>query len=82
MNIDSRYSIRHAFLLAGSRERAAVTLTRVAGYRRSHREDNDAQLFAQSGTLRIRQLHGLDFSTADSTWLLLAVADINSDLFS
>ena len=37
MNIDSRYSIRHAFLLAGSGERAALTLTRVAGYRRSTR---------------------------------------------
>src|SRR5438552_7281979 len=35
MNIDSRYSIRHAFLLAGSGERAALTLTRVTGYRRS-----------------------------------------------
>jgi hypothetical protein len=39
-------------LLAGSGERAAVTLTRVAGYRRPPGEDNDAQLFAQSRTLR------------------------------
>jgi hypothetical protein len=31
----SRYSIRHASLLAGSGERAASTLTRVTGYRRS-----------------------------------------------
>src|SRR5713226_10658258 len=37
MNIDSRYPIRHKFLLAGSGERAAVTLTRVTGYRRSPR---------------------------------------------
>src|SRR6266850_3964170 len=37
MNIDSRYSVRHHFLLAGSGERAAVTLSRVAGYRRSPR---------------------------------------------
>src|SRR6266404_7320952 len=51
----------------GSGERAAVTLTRVAGYRRSPRgEDTDAQLFAQSRTLRIRHLHGLNFSTVAS----------------
>ena len=37
MNIDSRYPVRHKFLLAGSGERAAVTLTRLAGYRRSPR---------------------------------------------
>src|ERR1700674_734244 len=37
MNIDSRHSVRHHFLLAGSGERAAVTLSRVAGYRRSLR---------------------------------------------
>src|SRR6266567_4078818 len=37
VDIDSRYPVRHKLLLAGSGERAAVTLTRVAGYRRSHR---------------------------------------------
>jgi hypothetical protein len=37
VNIDSRYSVGHHFLLAGRGERAAVTLTRVAGYRRSPR---------------------------------------------
>jgi len=46
--------VRHELLLAGSGERAAITLTRVAGYRRSPGEDNDAQLFAQTRTLRIR----------------------------
>src|SRR5215469_1510908 len=46
---------------------AAATLTRVAGYRRSDRGDNDAQLFAQSRTLRIRQLNGLDLSIVIST---------------
>jgi len=35
MNIDSRYFVGHHFLLAGSGERAAITLTRVTGYRRS-----------------------------------------------
>ena len=54
VDINSRYSVRHKLLLAGSGERAAVTLTRVAGYRRSPREDNDAQLFTQTRTLRIR----------------------------
>src|SRR5258708_23833788 len=38
VNIDSRYPIRHKLLLAGSGERAAVTLTRVAGYRRRSEE--------------------------------------------
>src|SRR2546427_12404018 len=37
MNIDSRYPVRHCLPPGGSGERAAVTLTRVAGYRRSHR---------------------------------------------
>jgi hypothetical protein len=31
VDIDSRYPVRHKLLLAGSGERAAVTLTRVAG---------------------------------------------------
>jgi transposase len=53
--------------LAGSGERAAITLTRVTGYRRSPGEHNDAQLFAQTRTLRIRQTNGLDISIADST---------------
>src|SRR2546422_8195334 len=52
-----------SLLLAGSGERAAITLTRVAGYRRSPGEDNDAQLFAQTRTLRIRQMDGLKIST-------------------
>ena len=52
----------------------AVTLSRVTGYRRSPGEDNDAQLFAQTRTLRIRQSHGLDFSNESSTSPLRAVA--------
>jgi hypothetical protein len=51
----------------GSGEHAAVTLTRVAGYRRSLRENNDAQLSAQSRTLRIRLKHSLDFSNVGTT---------------
>jgi hypothetical protein len=37
-------------------------------------EDNDAQLFAQSRTLRIRQINGLEFSLEISTSALQAVA--------
>ena len=66
MNIDSGYPVSHNVLLVGSGERAAVTLSRVAGYRRSHRGTNDAQLFAQSRTLRIRLKLGLDFSNVGS----------------
>src|SRR5229473_856428 len=74
VDINSRYLVGHSFLLAGSGERAAITLTRVAGYRCSPGEDNDAQLFAQTRTLRIRHLHGLNFSTVTSTSPLRAVA--------
>src|SRR6266478_3807008 len=35
MNINSRYPVGHKLLLAGIGERAAVTLTRLTGYRRS-----------------------------------------------
>jgi hypothetical protein len=44
-----------------------VTLNRVAGYRRSTEEDNGAQLFAQSRTLWIRQVDGLNLSTVIET---------------
>jgi hypothetical protein len=51
-----------------------VTLNRVAGYRRSTEEHNDAQLFAQSRTLRIRQVDGLNLSTVIATSPLRADA--------
>ena len=62
MDINSRDLVRHNLLLAGSGERAGTTLTRVTGYRRFHKGNNDAHLFAQSRTLRIRHFNGLDFS--------------------
>src|SRR5438552_14362187 len=37
MNVDSRYPVRHNFPPGGSGERAASSLSRVTGYRRSHR---------------------------------------------
>jgi hypothetical protein len=62
-------------LLPPGRERRAYSgyLTRVAGYRRFAREDNDAQLFTPSRTLPIRQLDGLDLSIGISTSRLGAV---------
>ena len=51
-----------------------VTLNRLAGYRCSRREDNDAQLFAQSRMLRIRQVDGLNLSTVIATSPLRTVA--------
>jgi hypothetical protein len=63
-----------SFLLAGAESVPQLTSTRVAGYRRSHRGGDDAQLFAQTRTLWIRQANGLDSSIADSTSLLPAVA--------
>src|SRR6201982_2213783 len=36
MNVDSRYPVRHNFPPGGSGERAASSLSRVTGYRRSH----------------------------------------------
>ena len=44
-------------------------------------EDNDAQLFAQTRTLRIRQVYGFNFSTGDSTSPLRAVAILTLDDF-
>src|SRR6266849_1447328 len=44
-------------------------------------EDNDAQLFAQTRTLRIRQVYGIDFSTGISTSPLRAVAILTRDHF-
>src|SRR6266566_8734224 len=62
------------FLLAGAESVPQVTLSRLAGYRRSPRGGHDAQLFAQSRTLRVRQGDSLDFSTVVSTSPLRAVA--------
>src|SRR6267378_1007443 len=67
MNIDSRYSVGHHFLLAGSGERAADTLTRLAGYRRSPRGRQRRPIIRSSRTLRIRQGRSFNFSTECST---------------
>src|SRR2546426_4718525 len=44
MNVDSRYPVRHNFPPGGSGERAASSLSRVTGYRRSHRDRKSTRL--------------------------------------
>src|ERR1700693_1897121 len=67
MNVDSRYPVRHTFPPGGSGERAASSLSRVTGYRRfPQRGTDNAQLFAQPRTLRIRHADSLNFSSANS----------------
>src|SRR6202030_4300248 len=63
VDIDSRYLVRHKLLLAGSGERAAMTLPESRAIAAPPGEDNFAQLFAQTRTLRIRQMDGLEIST-------------------
>jgi len=67
MNIDSRYPVGHKLLLAGAESVPQVTLTRVAGYRRSHRRERQRPIIRSITPLRIRQANSLDFSTAGST---------------
>jgi hypothetical protein len=61
MNVNSRYLVGHKLLLAAAESVPQVTLNWVAGYRRSPGRDN-AHLFAQPRTLRIRLIDSLDFS--------------------
>src|ERR1700738_2054737 len=68
------HNIAGLICLLHARAPAAVTLSRVAGYRRSSGENNDAQLSAQTCTLRIRQRRGFDFSSEFSTSPLRAAA--------
>ena len=62
------------FILVGAESVLQVTLNRLAGYRCSRREDNAAQLFAQSRTLQIRQVDGLNLSTVIATSPLRTIA--------
>src|SRR6266436_1405900 len=85
MNVDSRYPVRHNFPPGGSGERAASSLSRVTGYRRSNRRGrDDAQLFAQPRTLRIRHADSFNFSTAKSISPLRSLfhSAFDSELFS
>src|SRR5262249_45346901 len=67
MNVNTCYPVRHPLLLlAGAESVPSVTLSRVAGYRCSHRGRQRRPIIPSTRTLRIRQLYGLDFSTVGS----------------
>src|SRR5262244_293903 len=66
MDINSGCPIWHRSLLAGAESVPEITLSRLSGYRRSHGGKATHHLFALSRTLRIRQIHGLGFSTVSS----------------
>jgi hypothetical protein len=66
MHVDSRYLVGHNVSPGGSGERSANSLTRVAGYRPRTEQRDEAELFAQPRTLRIRHADSLNFSTANS----------------
>ena len=68
------------FLLAGAESVPGITLSRISGYRRSHRGVPTHHLFALSRTLRIRQAYGLGFSTDYSTSPPSAFVDYGSAL--
>jgi hypothetical protein len=77
--LDSRYLIRHNVPPSRSGERAASSLTRVTGYRRSPHDGTDnAQLFTQPRTLRIKQENSLNFSTVGSISPLRACPILHS----
>ena len=76
------YPVDSVFFVVGAESVPRVTLNRVAGYRRSTEEHNDAQLFAQSRTLRIRQVDGLNLSTVIATSPLRCQCYPNSKAFS
>src|SRR5215469_13690910 len=76
MYIDSRYPIRHTLPPGGSGERARDYIKQGLGLSplpQGERQRN--HLFALSRTLRIRQLHGLGFSTVESISPLRAIVD-------
>jgi hypothetical protein len=62
VDINSRDLVWHR-PLQGERRARLITAVRVASYRRFSPRPNDAQLFDQSRTLRIKQLLGLNGST-------------------
>jgi len=64
-----------SFLLVGAESVPEITLSRVSGYRRSHRGETTHHSFALSRTLRIRQTHGLGLSTDESISPLPAIVD-------
>ena len=67
VNIDSRYPVSHKPLLAGAESVLRLHEPGLRAVAAPSGEDNDAQLFAQTRTLRIRQSNGFDFSSVGST---------------
>ena len=59
-----------------------ITLSRVAGYRRSHGGRDNAPFIRSTHTLRIRQIHGLGFSTVRSISPLRPIEDYGSALIN
>src|SRR6201993_2178690 len=85
MYVNSRYPIRHK--VSSWRERRACCEFLNQGHRLSPLPQNgrdNAQLFAQPRTLRIRHAHSLNFSTAKSISPLrsLSHSAFDSELFS
>src|SRR4029077_10085439 len=79
MDVNSRYPVRHKVPPGRSGERAANSLTRVTGFRCSAQRGTDnAQLFAQPRTLRIRHADSLNFSSATSISPLRACPILHS----
>jgi hypothetical protein len=74
VNVNSRYSVSHTLPPGGSGKRAATYINQGRGLSPFPKGRNDAQLFAQPRTLRIRQTVGLDLSVARSTSPLQPVA--------
>src|SRR5262249_60232529 len=67
MHINSRYPIRHSYLLGGSGERARDYINQGLGLSPlPSGEKTTHHLFARSRTLRIRHVSGLRFSTVSS----------------
>ena len=64
VDVNSRDPVRHRSLLMGA-ESVPPRITQGPSYHRFVREPDDAQLFGQSRTLRIKQLLGFDYSVAN-----------------
>src|SRR5580704_4048619 len=61
MNVDSRYPVRHNFPPGGSGERAASSLSRVTGYRRSHKRGETTPNYSLNHALLVGRETSLHF---------------------
>ncbi|MCU1297484.1 MAG: polymerase, sigma-24 subunit, subfamily [Acidobacteriaceae bacterium] len=83
-DIDSRYPVRHNFPPGGSGERAASSLSRITGYRRSHRRRETTPNYSLNHARSGSDTRTLNFSTAKSISPLrsLSPSAFDSELFS